>query len=114
MTKFLKYIAMLLLVAISTYLCHVLAEGLASDSYSDTGHVILVTNDDGKKDMSGHRHDHGMSCDQWLCNGFSGIILGTEAMVPLYEQNKTASFADAKNEGFHSRTIKPHLNPPRI
>jgi len=110
----LKYIATLLLVAISTYMGHVLAEGLVSDSCHDTCQVILITSDDGIKDMSGHRHDYGMSCDQWLCNGFSGIILATEAVIQVYAQNNTAPFADAKNKKFYSRTIKPHLNPPRI
>jgi len=95
------------------YLGHLLAEGFACDRYPDTGQAILVTNDNGIKDMSGHRHDHGMSCDQWLCNGFSGVILGAEAIVPLYAQNKTAPFAAAKGERFHSRTIKPHLTPPK-
>ncbi|MDR2697463.1 MAG: hypothetical protein LBB40_03190 [Holophagales bacterium] len=109
-----KYIAVLLLAAISTYLGHALAEGLVCNSYSADSQVILVASDDGIKDMSGHHHGHGMSCDQWLCNGFSGVILVTEAVVPVYAQNKTESFAEAKSKRFYSRTIKPHLNPPRI
>jgi hypothetical protein len=111
-----KYVATLLLAVISAYFGHVLGEDVAG-----TGNVIVCqmvftandTNDNEHGDFGSHHHEHGMSCDVWLCSGFSGVILGTEAVIPLSANIDAIPFAVSKNKGFPSRTIEPLLDPPK-
>jgi hypothetical protein len=110
---FRKYVAALLLAVISAYFGHLLAEGLAGAGHAASPQMVFMADDDGHGDFGGHRHDHGMSCDIWLCSGFSGVMLGTEAVVPLNGNIEHKLFATSKSNGFPSRTIEPLIAPPK-
>jgi hypothetical protein len=108
-----KYVATLLLAVIGAYFGHVLAEGLAEAGHAASPQMVFMADDGGHGDFGGHHHDHGMSCDIWLCSGFSGVMLGAEAVAPLNVNIEHVPFAMQKNDGFPSRTIEPLLDPPR-
>jgi hypothetical protein len=113
---FRKYVATLLLAVISAYFGHVLGEDVAGTEnviVSQTAFVASDANDNEHGGFGGHHHEHGMSCDVWLCSGFSGVILGTEAVIPLSANIDAIPFAASKNKGFPSRTIEPLLDPPK-
>jgi hypothetical protein len=110
---FRQYVATLLLAVVSAYFGHLLAEDLAVPGHADSTQMVFMADDDGRDGFGGHRHDHGMSCDIWLCSGFSGVMLGTEAVVPLNVNIEHGLFAILKSNGFPSRTIEPPIDPPR-
>jgi len=114
---FKKYVAALLLAVVSAYFGHVLAEGLEGGQQCHTAQAVFISNDGASLGLDshsyGHSHDHGMSCDQWLCSGFSGVILGTAAIVPLCLDIENGSFISAMPNRFCDRTVEPRPNPPR-
>jgi hypothetical protein len=110
---FRKYAATLLLAVVSAYFGHLLAEGVAVPGHAASPQMVFMADDGAQDDFGGHRHGHGMSCDIWLCSGFSGVMLGTEAVVPLNAQIEHGRFAMYKTNGFPSRTIEPPIDPPR-
>ncbi|MDR1841785.1 MAG: hypothetical protein LBQ86_07665 [Holophagales bacterium] len=111
---FLRCIATLLLAAVSAYYGHLLGEGMAEHVHADAHQISLADHCGGDGDADGHRHEHGMSCDQWLCSGFSGVILGSEAGIPVSANIKDGPFVGARNNNLHSRTTEPLENPPRV
>ncbi|MCL1892674.1 MAG: hypothetical protein FWG02_00370 [Holophagaceae bacterium] len=115
MTKVcLKHVATLLLSVVCAHFGHLLAEGLAHHDPGSASQLLIIVSQHEDTDLGGHHHEHGISCDQWLCSGFSGIILGTESVIGNNSiREKSAYFDYAKNEKFLSRTIEPRPNPPR-
>jgi hypothetical protein len=117
---FQKCVAALLLAVVSTYFGHVLAEGLEGGQPCPHAQAAFVSDASGQ-DLGGHGrdcnhshdHDHGMSCDKWLCSGFSGVILGTATIVPLCLDIEKGSFISVTLDIFSDRTIQPRPNPPR-
>ena len=110
---FQKYVATLLLTVVSAYFGHVLAEGLEGGQPCHSVQAVLVSGEGAGQGLGGHNHDHGMSCDQWLCSGFSGVILGTAAIVSLCLVLENGSFISAMPDRFCNRTVEPRPNPPR-
>ena len=116
---FQRYIATLLLSAVSAYFGHLLGEGMADHWHTDIHQIALTDHcddEDCDEDSSpgGHHHEHGTSCDQWLCSGFSGVILQTEARVLKDAHLNGEPFCIAENVEFHSRTTEPPKDPPRV
>jgi len=108
-----KYIATLILTAVSAYFGHILAEGLNDHAYTSAHQMALLAHHGDDCGTDGHHHEHGLSCDQWLCSGFSGVILGSEARIPMSVHIKDEPFVDTKSERFRSRTTEPPKYPPR-
>jgi len=114
---FQKYISALLLAVVSAYFGHVFAEGLEGGQQCHTAQVVFVSDGDAGQGLDSHRyghsHDQGMSCDQWLCSGFSGVILGTATIVPFCLDIESNSFISTMPDKFCNRTVEPRPNPPR-
>jgi len=110
-------VAALLLSVVAAYFGHLLAKGLDGVQPRPPEQAAFVLGASAGSDMDagehGHRHDHGMSCDKWLCSGFSGVILGTVAIVPLCIETEKNHFIGTLPDMFSDRTIEPRPNPPR-
>jgi hypothetical protein len=116
-SAFLKQVATLLLAIVCAHFGHLLAEGLATEAFGDHGSYscLVSVNDDLESDGNReHRHHgHEMACDQWLCSGFSGVILGTDAIIAKTLKNGAEPYFRTKGKKIPGRTIKPQPNPPR-
>ena len=118
---FLRRVATLLLTVICAHFCHVLAEGMA-DGRPAAACMASVLARGGESGCPvghghghgyGHNHDHSLSCDQWLCSGFSGGLLATEALRQPLLDTAADPFADGKTPKFDDRKVKPPIAPPR-
>ena len=107
-----KYAATLLLAMVSAFLGNTLAESVACAGQVAGSQMVVVTND-GDHDYSDCNCHHCMSCETWLCNGFSGVIIATEAAMTFNVNTESVPFALFVNDIFPSRTVEPLLGPPR-
>ena len=109
---FLKSIALALLAVISAYYGHDLADGLAGACQPASSHAVLA--EDSKTNTADTHHHRGMSCDQKLCHGLSGVMIGTEAIAPAYTLINSSQFSDSPSRMIDSRAIEPPATPPRV
>jgi hypothetical protein len=107
-----KCVAMLLLVIISTFLGGTLAENVACAGHVAGSQIVVVTNDGSHDDSACNLH-HCMSCEVFLCSGFSGAMLVTKAAMPLEFKIENAPFALFENDRLPSETFEPLVGPPR-
>ena len=109
-----NYVAVLLLSCISAYYGHELAESLGGgEDCPIVAYAPQVSETGDESGIGSHRHRHDPFCDQWLCSGFSGVILATQASVLADSFRGQAPFADPEPGQVYSRAIDPPLDPPR-